>query len=99
VHSHSPGENLSGNTISGNTIGTNDLDGDPDFGGNVPADIDAVTTGVIVADATGNSPITITITNNRIENDQDGIWTTPLVTGTFAPNAFFSVTNDAVTAP
>jgi parallel beta-helix repeat protein len=99
VHSHSPGENLSGNTISGNTIGTNDLDGDFDFGGNVPADVDALTTGVIVADATGNSPITITITNNRIENNQYGIWTTPLVTGTFAPNAFFSVTTDAFTAP
>jgi parallel beta-helix repeat protein len=99
VHSHSPGENLSGNTISGNTIGTNDLDGDPDFGGNMPVDIDAFTTGVIVADATGNNPIAITIENNRIENNQYGIWTTPLVTGSFAPNAFFGVTTDSVTAP
>jgi parallel beta-helix repeat protein len=94
VHSHSPGENLNGNTIRDNTIGTNDLDGDFDFGGNLPlgADVDALTTGVIVADATGNNPITITITNNRIENNQNGIWTTPLVTGTFASNAFFGVT-------
>jgi len=101
VHSHSPGENLNGNTIHDNTIGTNDLDGDFDFGGNLPlgADVDALTTGVIVANATGNNPITITIANNRIENNHYGIWTTPLVTGTFAPNAFFGVTTDTFTAP
>jgi parallel beta-helix repeat protein len=98
VHSHSPGENLSGNSILGNTIGTNNLDGDFDFGGNVPPAIDALTTGITVANATGNNPITITIENNRIENDQNGIWMTPLVSGTLAPNFYFGVTTDTVTA-
>jgi parallel beta-helix repeat protein len=94
VHSHSPGEDLSGNTIRFNTIGTNNLDGDFDFGNNAPPTIDPLTTGVIVADATGNNPISITVDNNRIENDHNGIWTTPLVTGTFAPNIYFGVTTD-----
>jgi parallel beta-helix repeat protein len=97
VHSHSPGEDLNGNTIRDNSIGTNDLDGDFDFGGNTPPDTDALTTGVVVANATGNNPITITIENNRIENDQYGIWITPGVSGTLAPNAFFGVTTDTYT--
>ena len=98
VHSHSPGENLSGNTIRFNTIGTNNLDGDFDFGHNSPPTIDAFTTGVIVADATGNNPISITIENNRIENNHYGIWMTPLVAGTFAPNIFIGVTTDTQTS-
>ena len=98
VHSHSPGEDLNGNTIRYNTIGTNNLDGDFDFGHNTPPAIDALTTGVIVADATGNNPISVTIQNNRIENDNYGIWMTPLVTGTFAPNIFVGVTTSTLTS-
>jgi parallel beta-helix repeat protein len=36
VHGHSGGENLNGNVVVHNTLGTNDIDGDPDFGGNTP---------------------------------------------------------------
>lgn len=98
LHSHSPGEDLNGNTIRNNTIGTNNIDGDFDFGANNPPAIDPFTSGVIVADATGNNPISITIQNNRIENDHYGIWMTPLVTGTFAPNFFIGVTTNTATS-
>jgi hypothetical protein len=52
----------------------------------------------LVADATGNNPISVTIENNRIENDHYGTWVTPLVTGTFAPNIFLRVATDTYTS-
>jgi hypothetical protein len=99
VHAHSPGENLNGNVVRGNRIGTNNIDGDPDFGGNTPPAIDPLTTGVIVA--TAASPIAITIVGNVIENDHYGIWTTPNVTATTShpANAFIGVSVPVFTAP
>jgi parallel beta-helix repeat protein len=99
VHSHSPGENLNGNTIQDNVVGTNDLDGDPDFGGDVPPAIDPSTTGIIVATAV--VPLSITIENNQIENDVYGIWMTPGVTAMTGPpvNTFTGVTTAIFTAP
>jgi parallel beta-helix repeat protein len=99
LHAHSPGENLNGNLVQGNRIGTNDIDGDPDFGGNTHPDIDSQTTGVIVATAV--SPIAITIVGNVIENDHYGIWVTPGVTATTSspPNAFIGVSTPIFTAP
>lgn len=99
VHAHSPGENLNGNVVRGNRIGINNIDGDPDFGGNTPPAIDALTTGVIVATAV--SPIAITIQGNVIANDHYGIWITPNVTATTThpSNAFIGVSVPVFTAP
>jgi Right handed beta helix region len=99
VHSHSPGEDLNGNVLKGNVFGTNDLEGDPDFGGNTPPAIDPSTTGIIVATAV--NPITITIVGNRIANDVYGIWMTPGVTAitTHPANTFVRVTTPIFTAP
>jgi parallel beta-helix repeat protein len=99
VHAHSPGENLNGNVVRGNRIGTNNIDGDPDFGGNTPPAIDPLTTGVIVA--TAASPIAITIVGNLIENDHYGIWMTPNVTATTShpANVFIGVSVPVFTAP
>lgn len=99
VHAHSPGENLNGNVVEGNRIGTNNIDGDPDFGGNTPPAIDPLTTGVIVA--TAASPIAITIKGNLIQNDHYGIWMTPQVTATTTQpaNVFLGVSVPVFTAP
>jgi parallel beta-helix repeat protein len=99
VHAHSPGENLNGNVVRGNRIGTNNIDGDPDFGGNTPPAIDPLTTGVIVA--TAASPIAITIQGNLIENNHYGIWMTPNVTAitSHPANVFVGVSVPVVTAP
>lgn len=99
VHAHSPGENLNGNVVRGNRIGTNNIDGDPDFGGNTPPAIDPATTGVIVA--TAASSIAITIEGNVIANDHYGIWITPNVTATTSSpaNAFIGVSVPVFTAP
>ncbi len=99
VHSHGPGEDVNGNILRSNVIGTNDLDGDPDFGGNTPPAVDSSTTGIIVA--TTFSPINITIVGNHIANNFYGIWTTPAVTATTTPppNTFVGVTAPSFTAP
>lgn len=99
VHSHSPGENLNGNVLKDNTLGVNNIDGDPDFGGNTPPAIDPSTTGILVATAV--SPISITIKHNTIEFDTYGIWITPLVTvdSSGPPNTFIGVTTPTFTAP
>ena len=99
LHAHSPGENLNGNLVQGNRIGTNNIDGDPDFGGNVPPAVDPLTTGVVVATAV--SPIAITIVGNLIENNHYGIWVTPGVTATTGSpaNAFVGVSTPIFTAP
>ncbi len=92
VHSHAPGQNLNGNTISGNTIGTNNLDGDPDF---APA-LDMAPTGIFVGSAT---PLTITITNNRILANTYGVFLTATVPQAgVTGNVFQGVTTPIYTA-
>jgi parallel beta-helix repeat protein len=89
LHGHTPGEDLSGNVIQGNTISLNNLDGDMDFAPHV----DKATTGIIVATA---SPLTITIEDNRIVGDADGVWTTGAVTVSgLSTNAFVGVTTES----
>ncbi len=74
VHSHGPGGggDASGNRIVGNTIGTNNLLGDP-FDGN-PSNM--LKTGINVFSAGAN---TLTITENKIHDDQIGIWVSSVV--------------------
>jgi nitrous oxidase accessory protein NosD len=84
LHSHAPGQDLNGNVVSGNTIGTNNLSGDTDF---PPGDLS--TTGILVATAVG--PVTISVTNNVIQDNHFGIWFTPGVTLNTAQNQFINV--------
>jgi hypothetical protein len=96
LHAHplGPGlfEDLSGNRIVHNTIGTNNTGGDPDAG-------DTSTTGVLVY--SGTVPVTVTISHNRIRNDQYGIWlgVGGHVTATLQDNVFQSVATDVFTSP
>ena len=96
MHAHplSPGlfEDLSGNRIVHNTIGTNNTGGDPDAG-------DTSTTGVLVY--SGTVPVTVTISHNRIRNDQYGIWlgVGGHVTATLGNNVFQNVATDVFTSP
>ena len=94
AHPLSPGlfEDLSGNRIVHNTIGTNNTGGDPDAG-------DTSTTGVLVY--SGTVPVTVTISHNRIRNDQYGIWlgVGGLVTATMQDNVFQGVATDVFTSP
>jgi hypothetical protein len=96
MHAHplDPGqfEDLSGNRIVHNTIGRNNTGGDPDAG-------DTSTTGVLVY--SGTVPVTVTISHNRIRNDQYGIWlgVGGLVTATMQDNVFQGVATDVFTSP
>ncbi|TML73072.1 MAG: hypothetical protein E6G12_11920 [Actinobacteria bacterium] len=94
AHPLSPGlfEDLSGNRIVHNTIGTNNTGGDPDAG-------DTSTTGVLVY--SGTVPVTVTISHNRIRNDQYGIWlgVGGHVTATLGNNVFQNVATDVFTSP
>ncbi len=96
VHSHTTGQDLSGNTITRNVIGRNNLDGDPDF---LPAFADTQPTGIFVGVA---SSITITISHNVIFNDVDGVFMGQVGSATItasglASNRFFQVSNDVIT--
>ena len=92
VHSHAPGQDLNGNVIEANSIDTNNLDGDFDF---APL-VDPVTTGVVVASVT---PLSITISQNLILNNQYGVWLTPTVTAAgLSSNTFLHVASAVVVA-
>ena len=69
-HSHLPGQgNFSGNVVEGNDIGTNNLGGSgSEAGGD---DGDPVTSGIYVGSV---DPLSITVKDNIIHNDQDGIF-------------------------
>jgi hypothetical protein len=95
LHAHPLGsgqfEDLSGNRIVHNTIGKNNIGGDPDAG-------DSSTTGVLVF---GAVPVQVTISHNRIRNDQYGIWlgVGGNVTATLRNNVFQHVATDVFTSP
>jgi parallel beta-helix repeat protein len=74
VHSHAPGQYLNGDVVTDNIFGTNNLNGDHDF-----ANQDDQTTGVFVGSVT---PLSITVKNNRIEDNKVGIFTSGPVTVT-----------------
>jgi hypothetical protein len=86
-------EDLSGNRIVHNRIGTNNVNagGDPDAG-------DPSTTGVLVY---GAVPVQVTISHNRIRNNQYGIWlgVGGNVTATVQHNVFQHVGTDVFTSP
>ncbi len=95
LHAHPVGEgefeDLSGNRIVHNRIGTNNLGGDPDAG-------DTVTTGVLVLAAV---PVNVTISHNRIRDNQYGIWlgVDGNVTATMEHNVFHGVATPVFTSP
>jgi hypothetical protein len=72
MHAHTLGsgqfEDLNGNRIIGNSIGTNNTGGDPLDG----TTADPSTTGILVF--SGTVPVRVTITHNRIHDNQYGIW-------------------------
>jgi hypothetical protein len=85
-------EDLSGNRIVHNTIGKNNTIGDPD------AAVTA-TTGVLVY--SGTVPVTVTISHNRIRNDEIGIWlgVGGHVTANMQHNVFHHVATPVFTSP
>jgi nitrous oxidase accessory protein NosD len=103
LHAHSIAEgtheDLSGNLIRHNTLGPNNLGGDPDAFGcayqctNHPL---KRTTGVIVV---GAVPLDVTIVQNRIRNNQYGIWlgVGGNITATLRGNVFKRVGTRVVT--
>jgi len=103
LHAHSIAagtfEDLSGNVIRHNTIGPNNLGGDPDAFGcayqctNHPL---KRTTGVIVV---GAFPLNVTIVQNRIRNNEYGIWlgVGGNITATLEKNVFRRVGTRVVT--
>jgi hypothetical protein len=82
-------EDLSGNRIVHNSIGRNNLGGDPDAGV-------SSTTGVLVL---GGVPVEVTISHNRIRNNEIGIWLGGTVSATMAHNVFHNVVTPVVTSP
>ena len=84
MHAHHPGgSDLNGNVIVGNTIDTNNVMGDPfDF------DVtNFATTGISIYSV---PPQTMTITGNKIRNNQIGIWLTNTVNAVGVNNNQFS---------
>ncbi len=102
IHSHGTGQNLNGNVVRANVIGVNNLDPDHDYAFAGPDFIDHATTGIIVATL---SNIAVTIEDNSISGDVNGIWFGELFGATVTPtpadptsdNVFSGVTNDLVT--
>ena len=100
VHSHSTGQDLNGNVIRNNIIGTNNLAPDSDFAFAGADFVDGQTTGIVIATL---SDISITIQNNVIVDDTDGVWigevfgATVTAVGTAASNVFYGVTTPVVT--
>jgi nitrous oxidase accessory protein NosD len=69
LHSHAPGQYLSGNAIIGNRLGNNNIDGDFDFS---PA-VDSQTTGILLASA---APLEGTVVQGNVMRQvYYGIWT------------------------
>lgn len=82
LHSHAPGQDLSGNMIIGNRLGNDNLDGDFDF---APA-TDGQTTGILLASA---APLEGTVVQgNYIRQSYYGIWTLNVPTIPVGANRF-----------
>jgi Periplasmic copper-binding protein (NosD) len=87
IHSHAPGQNVSGNQILDNRIGTNALGPPP---GDQPGDGDfgvSGTIGILVGSAVVDVNDTV-ISGNVVQNNDTAIWTTSNVTGDFTDNHF-----------
>jgi parallel beta-helix repeat protein len=101
AHTLNPGEfeDLSGNQIIRNTIGRNNLGNTMDHGDPLdgPPVQDFKTTGVLVFSA--SVPVDVTIENNRIFDNEIGVWLGAggNVTATLNHNSFFNVTTPVLT--
>lgn len=92
VHSHAPGQYLNGNVVTGNVFGTNNLNGDNNF-----ANTDDATTAVFVGTV---SPLSITVKDNLIDDNEVGIFTTgPVTVKGERQNVFFHVATPVSTNP
>lgn len=87
LHIHSPGSTVSGNVVNGNTFGTNNSGGD--FS-------DPETTGIYLGSA---SPMTITVTNNHIHDDVEGIFKAGPITVIRSGNTFTNVDHPFTSIP
>ena len=87
-------EDLNGNNVIGNAIGQNNLDPDTDPGPNAPM----TTVGVLVY---GAVPVTIRIADNRIFDNNIGIWlgTGGNINAKLRHNRFFNVTTPVLVQP
>ena len=75
MHAHHPGgEDMNGNVLAHNDLGTNNIGGD---GFDGPPTTDFQTTGIAVFSVV---PVTMTIEDNWIHDDQIGIWLSTVVT-------------------
>lgn len=96
LHSHIPGQgSFSGNVVTGNDIGTNNVGGTASEASG--DDSDPSTTGIYLGSF---DPLTITIVDNVIHNDQYGIFAAggPTVQGA-SSNQFFDVGTPFVSTP
>jgi parallel beta-helix repeat protein len=89
LHSHAPGQDLSGNTIVANILSDDGIAGNP---GGTPGDIDAKLTesaGIIIYSAV--TPLTsTTVRRNQISTEDIGIWTENAPTIALSANTFAS---------
>ena len=85
------GQYLDGNVISNNTIGTNNLLKSPSAG-------NGSTVGVSTFVAAGSTPLTVTVTGNKISANTYGIYAGAGTTLTQSGNSFVDVTTPVVTA-
>jgi nitrous oxidase accessory protein NosD len=93
IHAHHPGgEDVNGNAVVDNIFGTNNVGGDGYDG--PPGPMDFQTTGIAVFSV---PPVEMTITHNRIFNNEIGIWLSDTVTAHgLSHNRFFHVTTPVV---
>jgi len=96
LHSHSTGQDLNGNVIEDNIIGENNLAPDADFAFASPDFVDGQTTGVVIATL---SDISITIRNNVIVDDVNGVWIGEVFGASVTANAIASNSYIGVITP
>jgi nitrous oxidase accessory protein NosD len=87
LHAHQAGDDISGNRVVGNSFGRNNLIGDAD---------DPATTGVYLGT---HSPLSITVSGNRIADDEIGSFAAGPVQLVAHGNHFSRVAHPVVTQP
>lgn len=94
IHAHHPGgEYMNGNVLTGNDLGTNNVMGDPFDGPPVMNLFNTAGINIFSVPA-----ISMTVSNNRIHDNVDGIWMSTVVTAAGLPsNRFSNVADPLVT--